>query len=193
MVEERTIVYFDAPGPQNTDVVLACALRRAKEKGIRYIVVASSSGETALRLGEEAKREGYQGKIVVCTYHAGFSGGDAVSLSSERRALLEAMGMVVVQGVHALSGISRSFRQRFGGLSIPEIVAESFRRISEGFKVAIEVAIMAADFGAIPTTEDVIALGGKAKGVDTAIVLRPCHQNSFFDLKVREILCMPRL
>lgn len=193
MVEERAIVYFDAPGPQNTDVVLACALRRAKEKGIRYIVVASSSGETALRLGEEAKREGYQGKIVVCTYHAGFSGGDAVSLSSERRALLEAMGMVVVQGVHALSGISRSFRQRFGGLSIPEIVAESFRRISEGFKVAIEVAIMAADFGAIPTTEDVIALGGKAKGVDTAIVLRPCHQNSFFDLKVREILCMPRL
>ncbi|MEN3202922.1 MAG: pyruvate kinase alpha/beta domain-containing protein [Atribacterota bacterium] len=192
-MEERTIVYFDAPGPQNTGVVLACALRRAKEKDIRYIVVASSSGETALRLGEEAKREGYQGKIVVCTYHAGFSGGDAISLPLERRALLEAMGMVVVQGVHALSGISRSFRQRFGGLSIPEIVAESFRRISEGFKVAIEVAIMAADFGAIPTTEDVIALGGKEKGVDTAIVLRPCHQNSFFDLKVREILCMPRL
>lgn len=192
MVEERTIVYFDAPGPQNTDVALACALRRAKEGSIGYIVVASSSGETALRLGEEARREGYQGKIVVCTYHAGFSGGDTVSLPPERRALLEAMGMVIVQGMHALSGISRSFRQRFGGLSIPEVIAESFRRISEGFKVAVEVAIMAADAGAIPTTEDVIALGGKAKGVDTAILLRPCHQNSFFDLKVREILCMPR-
>lgn len=191
-MEERVIVYFDAPGPQNTDSALACALRRAKEGSINHIVVASSSGETALRLGEMARREGYQGKIVVCTYHAGFSGGDEISLPPERRALLESMGMVVVQGSHALSGISRSFRQHFGGLSIPEVIAESFRRISEGFKVAVEVAIMAADAGAIPTTEDVIALGGKAKGVDTALLLRACHQNSFFNLKVREILCMPR-
>lgn len=191
-MEEKVIRYFDASGPQNTEEAIECALGRAKETGIEYIVVASSSGETALRLGERAREEGYSGKIVVCTYHAGFSGGDEVTLSSERRTLLETMGMVVVQGSHALSGISRSFRQRFGGLSLPEIIAESFRRISEGFKVAIEVAIMAADAGVVPTTQDVIALGGKGKGVDTALLLRPCHQNSFFELKVREILCMPR-
>ncbi len=191
-MEERTVWYFEAPGPQNTEKALECAVKRAKEGGIAHLVVASSSGETALRLGERARQEGYQGKIVVCTYHAGFSGGDEVSLAPERRALLESMGMTVVQGSHALSGISRSFRQRFGGLSIPEVIAESFRRISEGFKVAVEVAIMAADAGAIPTTQDVIALGGSGKGADTALLLRPCHQNSFFDLKVREILCMPR-
>ncbi|MCX7731419.1 MAG: hypothetical protein N2205_09440, partial [Candidatus Caldatribacterium sp.] len=104
-MEERTIVYFDAAGPQNTDIALACALRRAKEGDIRYIVVASSSGETALRLGEEARREGYQGKIVVCTYHAGFSGGDAIALPPERRALLEAMGMTVVQGLSLIHNL----------------------------------------------------------------------------------------
>lgn len=190
-MREGVILYFDAPGPQNTEKAIECALRRASSGDIAHIVVASSSGETALLLGRMAKESGYQGKVVVCTYHAGFSGGDEISLSPERRAQIEALGMRVVMGSHALSGVSRSFRQRFGGLSIPEVIAESFRRISEGFKVAVEVAIMAADAGAVPTTSDVLSLGGERKGVDTALVLRPCHQNSFFDLKIREILCMP--
>lgn len=190
-MREGVILYFDAPGPQNTEKTIECALKRASSGDIAHIVVASSSGETALLLGKMAQESGYRGKIVVCTYHAGFSGGDEVSLSPERRAQIEALGMKVVMGSHAFSGVSRSFRQRFGGLSIPEVIAESFRRISEGFKVAVEVAIMAADAGAISTTSDVLSLGGEGKGVDTALVLRPCHQNSFFDLKIREILCMP--
>ena len=77
-------------------------------------------------------------------------------------------------------------------VSIPEIIAESYRRISQGFKVAVEIAIMAADGGVIPTTDDVISMGGRGKGVDTAILLRAAHQNSFFDLKIKEILCLPR-
>lgn len=189
---ERAIWYFDAPGKQNTARTLEAALERAKVGDVPFIVVASSSGETGLCLVERAKETGYAGQVVVCTYHAGFSGGDAVSLPPERRARLESMGARVVMGSHALSGVSRSFRQRFGGLSLPEIIAESYRRISEGFKVAVEVAIMAADAGAVPAAEDVISIGGEGKGADTALLLRPCHQNSFFDLKVREILCMPR-
>jgi hypothetical protein len=51
---------------------------------------------------------------------------------------------------------------------------------------------MAADAGAVPTTGDVVSLGGKGRGVDTALVLRPAHQNSFFQLKVKEILCFPK-
>ncbi len=42
------------------------------------------------------------------------------------------------------------------------------------------------------TTDDVISMGGRGKGVDTAILLRAAHQNSFFDLKIKEILCLPR-
>lgn len=191
-MEEKKIWYFPQSGPDNTLATLDIALQRAKELGVKHIVVASRSGDTVLSLESKAREVNYSGNLVMVTYHAGFCGGDSASFTPSRREELEKKGVKIVMSSHALSGVSRSFRQKFGGVSIPEIVAESYRRISQGFKVAVEVAIMAADSGAIPTTEDVISMGGNSKGVDTAILLRAAHQNSFFDLKIREILCLPR-
>ena len=51
---------------------------------------------------------------------------------------------------------------------------------------------MAADAGLLPTDKEVIAIGGTAKGVDTAVVLKPAHMGNFFDLKINEIIAMPR-
>ena len=191
-MEEKKIWYFPQSGPDNTLATLDITLQRAKELGIKYIVIASRSGNTALSLESKAREMSYSGSLIMVTYHAGFSGGDNISFPPSRREELEKKGVKIVMSSHALSGVSRSFRQKFGGLSVPEIIAESYRRISQGFKVAVEVAIMAADSGAIPTTEDVISMGGNTQGVDTAILLRAAHQNSFFDLKVKEILCLPR-
>jgi len=191
-MEEKKIWYFPQSGPDNTLATLDIALRRAKELGIRYVVVASRSGDTVLSLERKSREIGYSGNLIMVTYHAGFSGGDSISFPPSRREELEKKGVKIVMSSHAFSGVSRSFRQKFGGVSIPEVIAESYRRISQGFKVAVEVAIMAADSGAIPTTEDVISMGGNSKGVDTAILLRAAHQNSFFDLKIKEIFCLPR-
>jgi len=41
----------------------------------------------------------------------------------------------------------------------------------------------------VRTDEDIIAIGGSGRGADTAVVLRPVNSNTFFDLKVKEILC----
>jgi hypothetical protein len=35
-------------------------------------------------------------------------------------------------------------------------------------------------------------MGGSWPGVDTACVILPAHANNFFDLQVREIVCIPR-
>lgn len=191
-MEEKKIWYFSYSGPDNTLATLDIALKRAKELGIKYIVVASRSGDTVLSLESKAREMNYSGNLVMVTYHAGFSGGDSISFTPSRKEELEKKGVKIVMSSHALSGVGRSFRQEFGGVTIPEVIAESYRRISQGFKVAVEIAIMAADGGAIPTTEDVISIGGRGKGADTAILLRAAHQNSFFDLKIKEILCLPK-
>jgi len=60
-------------------------------------------------------------------------------------------------------------------------------------KVACEIALMAADAGLVRTDEDVISIAGTGRGADTAVVLRPVNTRNFFDLKVKEILCKPRL
>jgi len=60
-------------------------------------------------------------------------------------------------------------------------------------KVACEIALMAADSGLVRTDEEVISIGGKSRGADTAIVLKPVNTDRIFDLRVKQILCKPLL
>ena len=62
----------------------------------------------------------------------------------------------------------------------------------EGIKVAVEISIMAADAGLIPTDREIIAIGGTGGGADSAVVLRAAHMNNYFDLEIREIIAKPR-
>ena len=52
---EEKIVYFDKPGPGNTEEVLRIALKRAQELGIKTVVVATNEGNTAVRAAEVLK------------------------------------------------------------------------------------------------------------------------------------------
>ena len=193
MAEEILRTYsFSAAGPRNTEKTLRAAVERAQQLGIEYIVVASTSGRTAFQLRDLCDKLRYKGQLVVVTHHTGYSEPGENELKEEERARLTEAGCRVVTATHALSSISRSYRTKFGGIDLLEIVAEAFRRFSQGVKAAIECAIMAADVGAVPVGEDIIAIAGTGKGADSAIVMRAANQNRFFDLKVREIIAMPR-
>lgn len=185
----KQITYFEKPGPGNTGECVAAAVGRAEELGVRYLVVASSSGDTAEALRAAVGER--EMKVVCVTYHAGFHGGDE-TMAVERREELRAQGIEVVICSHALSGVERSIKQKFGTIGPLEIMAATLKRFGEGVKVAVEIAVMAADSAAAPTDENIMCLGGSGKGCDAAVVLRAAHQNNFFDLKVREIVAMVR-
>jgi len=51
----------------------------------------------------------------------------------------------------------------------------------------------AADAGLVNTEEEVVSVGGSDKGADTAAIMRPVHVKDFFKLRVKEIICKPRL
>jgi len=59
-------------------------------------------------------------------------------------------------------------------------------------KVCVEVSLMAAEAGYISPAEDVVVLGGSGEGADTAVLIKPAYAATLFDMKIREILCMPR-
>jgi hypothetical protein len=76
-------------------------------------------------------------------------------------------------------------------------IRNSFYTLGQGFKVCIEVILIASDLGALNIGEDVIAVAGTGRGADTAIVARATKTNDMFSkdkskkLEVREILAMP--
>lgn len=183
----KDILYFANPGVENTDETLTAAVARAEELGLRYLVVASTTGDTAEKLRALVGDRPLQ--VVCVSYHAGMKGGDEV-MSRERRAQLAGQGIEVVICSHALSGLERSINNKFGTIGPVELMAHVLRRFGQGIKVAVEIAVMAADSAAIPTDQDVVSIGGSGKGSDAAVVLRPAHQNNFFDLQVREVIAM---
>ena len=79
--------------------------------------------------------------------------------------------------------------------NVGDVVASTLRVFGQGMKVACEIAVMAADAGMVRTDEEVIAIAGvgRSGGSDTAIVIKPEPAHRFFDMKVKEILCKPRL
>jgi len=189
----RNTYYFDAPGAENTPDAARFAVERARELGIRKIVVASTSGWTALTFREAMKDTDLH--LVVVTHAVGFSKPGEWEFAEEAAGLLGAEGATIVTGTHALSGLERAISRspRLGGSSRTEAVAEALRRVvAVGLKVAVECVLIAADQGAVGVDEDVIAVGGTASGADTVCVIRPAHTASFFDLQVREIVAMPR-
>ncbi len=189
-MQVKRIVYFEKPGRENTEQTLKFAIERARELGIKYIVVASSYGDTA-RKAVEMVDEGMQ--LVVVTYHTGFLKEGENTMPPEVEEELKRKGARVVRQSHILSGLERSISRKLGGVSRTEAIAEALRSLfGHGLKVCVEIAVMAADSGAIPI-EEIVAVGGRSRGADTAVVIRPAHMNNFFDMEVREIICMPRL
>lgn len=189
----RTTYYFDAPGPANTVDCARFALERARELSISRVVVASTSGDTALAFFRMFRGSGI--KLVVVTHVVGFSKPGEWEFSSEAAKTLKQEKIPVVTGTHALSGLERAFSRsaKVGGGSRTEAVAEALRRVvAVGLKVAVECTLIAADQGVIPVDEEIIAVGGTASGADTVCVILPAHTSSFFDLQVREIVAMPR-
>ena len=58
---EAKTVYFERPGQENTGEVLRIAGQRAKELGIKKVVVASTRGETAAQAVEALAAVGDEG------------------------------------------------------------------------------------------------------------------------------------
>lgn len=188
---EVKIVYFENPGVNNTDEVLRIVRQRAEELGIKTVVVASTTGSTAVKAMDV-----FQGLRVIAVSHAtGFKEPDTQEFTEENKKIVESKGGVVLTTTHAFAGLSRATHRKHNMTVLGGVIADTLRIFGQGMKVACEITMMAADSGLVRTDKDVIAIagtGGEGRGADTAIVLKPVNTHDFFDLRVKEILCKPR-
>ncbi len=183
------VTYFEVEGATNTETCLDLARRRADELGIETILVASTRGRTALAAGPVFAGK----KLIIVSHSTGFRGPDIQTFPEEIRHKLVERGIPVLTTTHAFGGIGRAIRRKFNTYQIDEIIANTLKVFGQGTKVACETTMMAADAGLIRTDRDVIAIAGSSEGADTALVLKPANSQDFFDLKVREVICKPRL
>ncbi|MFW6145716.1 MAG: pyruvate kinase alpha/beta domain-containing protein [Planctomycetota bacterium] len=195
---EVTTIYHDQEGIQNTDATLAAARRRAKELGVRQLVVATTTGQTAVTCAEMMAEE--MDTIVAVMMHAvdyevtvNRPAGKTRAPNPDLVAQARKRGVKIYRGVHSLAGaVGSAIQGKYGGVTPETLIARTYMTLSTGTKVAVESTLMAADAGYLDVDADVIALGGWRGGADTAVVVKPAFTHTFFDLRIREFIALPR-
>jgi hypothetical protein len=181
MIQE-TITYFEEPGTANTEVTLDLAIARARARGIKKIILASTRGETAKTMAGKLANSGIT--MVVVPHQYGFM-ASGQRFTRELAAELEGQGHVVHFGTMLFH------TERFYGVEAPKTLADLLRAFCQGMKVVVEITLMAADGGKVEIGEDVVVVAGTGRGADTAVVAAASTSTHFKDFHITEIICKP--
>jgi hypothetical protein len=161
---QRTVEYFQERGKVNTERTLQLACQRAKEEGIKHIVLASTRGYTAGRALE------------IC------AGLDLIAVGIERPSF------PVEQAEHFQRTGKLIFAREID-YTYPPDMQTAFRRFGQGTKVAVEVVVCAVQAGLVPEGERVIGIGGSSHGADTALIMGASWD--FAGIHISQIICKP--
>ena len=174
---KRSMTYFEEPGPRNTEAVVAVVKERIAEGDIQSVVVASESGNTALALAEALKDTGVR---VICV--APYGGYQHVlkrtwpPMKEAIRGKLDCLGVKVLTETPWIFGCT--FDTAFLENAAPATIIHKFlsRAFGFGVKTSIEMALIAAEAGALEWDKEAVAVAGTGwlgGGADAAIVVRP--------------------
>ena len=182
------MVYFDKRGSENTEKTLQVARDEASKRGIKYLVVASTRGNTGLQAAQMMQNSGI--KLIVVGHSTGHLEVGQQLMDMENKKAIENLGAVVLLATDVLTSFPTAQKAK-GRFSEQALIAGALRMFGSGVKVCVEIVAMASDANLIPVG-DVIAVAGSSKGADTSVIIGANSTNQFFDIKVREVLAKPR-
>ena len=111
-MEEKRIIYFKQPGEKNTEDTINSAYNRLKEGDVKYVVIASHRGITALKVAEKFKDLNVQVMAVTVSASTKQENIDAWNKNLPN---LEKLGVKTHRGIYSFAGIERAIKARWGG------------------------------------------------------------------------------
>ncbi len=179
---EGKVTYFEALGPENTEVTFRLARERAQNLGIRKIVIASTTGATAKKALEYFKNDDVQ--LVVIPHQWDFH-REVNPFPPELATALRDAGHVVHFGT-MLFHTTDLYES-----TTPTVMANLLRCFCQGVKVCFEIVLMATDAGYLKNGEKVVSIAGTGRGSDTALIMQAASSQHLKKIRVNEILCKP--
>ncbi len=186
----RETRYFEKVGPENTP---ACQelLERAVAEGFRHLVVASTTGAS----GAEAARRlaGKGANLVVVGHSVGYKGPNIDEFLPEHYQEITRLGGKVLKTTILTHSLEAGIADQFKGSAPTLLIANTLRRLGQGLKVCCEIVMEVVDAGLVPEGEEVVAIGGTARGWDVVAIIRAAASKRFLQLSVLEIWAKPRV
>jgi uncharacterized protein len=179
---EEKITYYEESGINNTENTLRLALERAKARGIKKIVLASTRGDTARLAAERLTGTGI--KMVVVPHQYGFMAGT-------QRFPAELVAELNKKGHSVHFGTMLFHTEHFYGGETPRVMANLLRTFCQGMKVCVEITLMAVDGGHVALGEQVVVVAGTGRGADTAVVAVAASSTRLPEFHITELICKP--
>jgi hypothetical protein len=194
---------FERPGPVNTDEVIEIV--KAVSSKYEYIVAASITGDCALKAAKSITDK----EVICVTCPQGMNwevdkmdeGPFAIipeleqirkdwvkqgltrvpmGITQENRKELDKLKVRIVQGTIPFFGPTFSIRVHLKQVTGLDLMAKTLELISTGTLVCLECVLMSVDAGVIPEGQEVLALAGTERGLDTAWVIRSSASANLF-------------
>ena len=180
---DASITYFEETGPANTAAVLALVKQRAKQTGIKRVVIASTTGATASQAA--AAFADTDVRLVVIPHQWRWR----EERQFDRSLLPELEG-----AGHRVYWSTMLFHtEELYGNGAGAALANILRTFGQGMKVCLEILLMATNGGQIDIGEKVIVAAGSGRGADTAVLATAATSNRLKEVRIHEILCKPLL
>ncbi|MFA5383487.1 MAG: hypothetical protein WC364_02265 [Eubacteriales bacterium] len=145
-MESRT-VYFEEIRPENTFETFKLVEERLRGRDIKKIVIASTTGATAIKALDFFKDQGV--KIIVVPHQFGFR---------EKNYFPEELVKTIRGTGHEVHfGTMLFHTDNFYGSGAPALMANLLRCFSQGVKVCFEITLMASDACLLTSGEKVAA------------------------------------
>jgi uncharacterized protein len=194
---------FERPGPVNTDEVIEIA--KAASSKYQYVITASITGDSVLKASGRIRDK----ELICVTCPQGMnweiekmSEGPfsnipeleqirtewvsqgltrvPMGITQENKDRLDKLKIKIVRGTIPLFGPTFSMRLHLQKTTDLDLMAKTLELISTGTLVCLECVLMSVDAGAVPEGEEVIALAGTERGLDTAWVIRASASHNLF-------------
>jgi uncharacterized protein len=182
--------YFPGVGPQNTPACLDL-MERAVDQGLRHLVVASTTGASGAQAAQ--RLEGRDVNLVVVGHSVGFKGPNLDEFLEEHYQAITSRGGKVLKATILTHSLETSLADQFKGSAPTLLIANTLRRLGQGTKVCCEIVMEAVDAGLVPEGEEVVAIGGTARGWDTVALVKSAASKRFMQLSILEIWGKPRV
>lgn len=179
---KKEIAYYESAKENHTLETFELVKQRAKETGVKSVILASTTGLTALKAIDYFTGTGV--KLIVVPHQYGFSSEENLFPYDVTKKLHE-------KGHKVHFGTMLFHTEKLYGSGTPSIIANFLRCFCEGVKVCYEITLMAADGGLVKTGETVIAVAGTGANSDTALVMQVSTTRNLSKLRVNEIICKP--
>jgi len=201
MVEISKILYFDTPGLQNTENVVAAVKERIMKGDIEHVIVCSIAGRTALSIADAIKDFNVHICCVSGTASWQIHGYEWPLMRGKLRERLERLKVDIIERTPStLSGDTIDYGlARYGWIPASWIVAETLELVGGyGLKTAVEGVLVATDSEIVPPYVKAISVAGTGSGANTAIVAKSTYSACMFSrdpdrrFQILEILAMPK-